>query len=262
MGSDDVSLKVSGNGTDWKEALAVERETGVARFRYGMAHPVSGAPLSNLIFIPGGDGAVSIFRIDAARGQNPRTATISAVPGDVITLSGSVTGQFFDNARTSGVVMVRIWNTSKTASSEPAWVVATRAGSQLRGRDAAGIAGWTNRETVQIGDPVPDVTPTRAIALDISPMLQNVLGVVFPQKGALMKFGSGGAVGMAVSGTAASGSFSGESSLSTGGSNSGIIITSTTTPSPVSVSKLVFVREDDGGNTLGVTLLTMVGDYI
>jgi hypothetical protein len=69
------------------------------------------------IFTPGGDGQVSIYRIDASRAQNPRTATISSISSDVITLSTTGAGYFFNNAMMHNVSYIRIWNTSKTPTN-------------------------------------------------------------------------------------------------------------------------------------------------
>lgn len=73
-----------------------------------------------IVFTPGGDGVVSIFRIDTTRAQNPRTATISSISTDTITLTTSDAGLMF-GANMAGVSYARIWNTSKTPTGfEPA----------------------------------------------------------------------------------------------------------------------------------------------
>src|SRR5262245_60444 len=66
-----------------------------------------------LIFTPGGDGVVSIYRIDTARVQNPRSAAVAGISGDVITLSTPDAGLFFTQIYMAGVVYARIWNLSK-----------------------------------------------------------------------------------------------------------------------------------------------------
>lgn len=137
-----------------------------------------------LIFTPGGDGVVSIYRIDTARVQNPRTATISSISSDTITLSSAVSGVLF-GALMAGVSYTRIWNTSKTPN-QSAWVKAAPSSSTLQVLNAAAISGWTNGETIQLGDPT-DQTPGRVIALDISPMMQSTLGRVFRQAGVLVR---------------------------------------------------------------------------
>ena len=77
-------------------------------------HGATGAALSQLALNAGGDGISSVYRIDAAREQNPRTAVINVVAGDLITLTTATAGLFFDAERMTGVCYVRIWNTSKT----------------------------------------------------------------------------------------------------------------------------------------------------
>ncbi|MBS0384057.1 MAG: DUF2793 domain-containing protein, partial [Proteobacteria bacterium] len=88
------------------------------------------------IFTPGGDGVVSIYRIDTSRVQNPRTATIAGIAGDIVTLSTGDAGLFFNQSFMAGVSYVRIWNTSKTPN-QPAWVRASGGADQLTVVDAA-----------------------------------------------------------------------------------------------------------------------------
>lgn len=215
-----------------------------------------------LIFTPGGDGVVSIYRIDTARVQNPRTATISSVASDVITLSTADAGLFFNNTMMSGVCYARIWNTSKTPN-QSAWVKASGASNQLTVLDAAAISTWTASETIQIGDPTT-VTPNRVIALDISPMMQTVLGRVFRQKGVLVKAQVEGTVSSAIeiSETGAAGSFSAVRSESTGGSLAGQMTAPCSVASPISDSNLVFIREKTTGSGLGVTILSAMGLWV
>lgn len=201
-----------------------------------------------LIFTPGGDGVVSIYRCDDARAQNPRAASIAAIAGDTITLSTATASLFF-HAFMAGVSYVRIWNTSKTPN-EPAWVKAAPSSTTLQVIDAAAIAGWANGETIQIGDPTT-VTPNRVIALDISPMLQTVLGRVFRQSGVLLKVLVDGLSTQAILETSeagASGSFNGWRSESTGGRLGGQHTQATSVLSPISDSNLVFARETVTGS--------------
>jgi hypothetical protein len=111
----------------------------------------------------------------------------------------------------TGVSYVRIWNTSKTPN-QSAWVQSAPSSTQVRVLDAAAIAGWTNGETIQIGDPT-DQTPGRVIALDISQMMQTVLGRVFRQRGVMLRASIEGVSVQAVLDTTeagVSGSFSGQ----------------------------------------------------
>jgi hypothetical protein len=215
-----------------------------------------------LIFTPGGDGVVSIYRIDTARVQNPRAATISAIATDTITLSSAVSGLFF-GAFMAGVSYARIWNTSKTPN-QSAWVKAAPSSTTLQVIDAAAIASWTSSETIQLGDPT-SVTPGRVLALDISPMMQTVLGRVFRQAGVLLKGLSEGLSTQAVIDTTeagVSGSFSGLRSESGGSRLGGQYTQMTSVQSPVSNSNLVFMRETVTGTGLGVTSLTVAGVWV
>jgi hypothetical protein len=216
-----------------------------------------------LIFTPGGDGVVSIYRIDTARVQNPRAATISSIAGDVITLGAAEAGLFFTQSYMAGVAYARIWNISKTPN-QPAWVKASPAADQLQVLDAAAIAGWSSSETIQIGDPT-DQTPGRVIALDISPMMQTVLGRVFRQKGVLLKAlveGVGVQAVLDTTETGLSGSFSGMRSESSGSRLSGQYTQFCSVQSPASESNLLFVREAATGAGMSIALLSTVGLWV
>jgi hypothetical protein len=215
-----------------------------------------------LIFTPGGDGVVSIYRIDGTRAQNPRTATISAVSADTITLSTATSALIF-GAFMAGVSYARIWNTSKTPN-QSAWVKAAPSSTTLQVLDAAAISTWTSSETIQLGDPT-GVTPGRVIALDISQMMQAVLGRVFRQSGVLLKGLIEGLSTQAIIDTTEagiSGSFTGLRSES-GGSRLGAQYPQmTSVQSPVSDSNLVFLRETVTGSGLGVTSVTVAGVWV
>ncbi|MBK8545651.1 MAG: hypothetical protein IPL62_20265 [Caulobacteraceae bacterium] len=183
--------------------------------------------------------------------QNPRTASISAVATDTITLSTAVSGLFF-GAFMAGVSYARIWNTSKTPN-QSAWVKAAPSSTTLQVIDAAAIASWTSSETIQLGDPT-SVTPGRVLALDISPMMQTVLGRVFRQAGVLLKGLSEGLSTQAVIDTTeagVSGSFSGLRSESGGSRLGGQYTQMTSVQSPVSNSNLVFCAGDSDGQRYG-----------
>jgi hypothetical protein len=246
-GDDDLHVKVSVDGSAWTDALVVDRTTGITKVQ-GLADAATGVPMSSLVFTPGGEGVTSIYRIDASSAQNPRTATISAIAADIVTLTAAVAETIFKNGSMTGVSYVRIWNTSK-APNQPAWVKAQPGADQLQVLDAAAIAGWANGETIQLGDPT-GVTPNRVIAFDISPMMQNVLGAVFLQKGIMVKAGiltttAGDKID--ISGSGVSGSFVNAAQAQTGTSaqalGDGVTIIPCTVPSPVSNSNLVFMRE-------------------
>ena len=163
----------------------------------------------------------------------------------------------------TNVCYLRIWNTSKTPE-ESAWVRAIPANNQLQVLDSADLSGWTSGETVQVGDPT-SITPNRCIALDISPMLQNVLGAVFPQKGIVCKSGfgpqTGFSQGLNISPSGAGGSFVGINSATDGSWASGLILIPCTELSPISNSNLVFVREQDTGGQMGISLISSMAVF-
>jgi hypothetical protein len=224
---------------------------------------IAGDGERRLIFTPGGDGVVSIYRIDTARVQNPRTALISGVAGDVITLTTADAGLFFSQSFMAGVAYARIWNTTKDPD-QSAWVKAQPANNQLQVLNAAGIAGWSNGDTIQIGDPTTE-TPGRVIALDISPMMQAVLGRVFRQKGVLLKMLVEGLSVQAILDTTeagAAGSFGGIRSESSGARLSGQQTQMCSVQSPISNSNLIFLRETVAGSAMGITGLWTVGLWV
>lgn len=263
-GDDHFRVKVSADGSTWKEAIDVDPATGKYSSPSGRIHAATGKDIADFVFTPGGDGQVSFYRMDrTSRFKNPRTAVVSSVSGDTITLTTASADLFF-NAIMAGVSYVRIWNVSKTPNHS-AWVKAIPNTSNLQVLSASDISGWANGETVQIGDPT-SVTPNRVIAIDISQMLQNVLGAVFPQKAVLMKLSIGAAGssgGLGASPTGASGSFIGLSMPTDGATVGGQIIVPCSVLSPVSNSNLVFLREDvvtDG--TLGITLASSSAVFV
>lgn len=266
-GDDDWHVKVSADGSNWNEALIADRGTGAVRFPAGIEHALSRKPVSGLIFTSGGDGQVSIFRNDRVRSQDPRTAVILSVVGDVITLTSNDANLFFWSIMRD-VSYIRIWNTSKSPV-QSAWVKWDTAANQLQVTDSAHVAGWTNGETIQLGDIVGEpgvpVGFTRGYAIDISPMMQNMVGAVFPQSGLLVKvisFGVSARVGISFSANGTSGSYVGGNSLSDGSVN----VTMHTVPcnelSPISNSNLLILREDGvGPDSLSISGVSVMGVY-
>jgi|FEC22Drversion2_1045045.scaffolds.fasta_scaffold00075_97 hypothetical protein len=229
-------------GEGWRAWVADEARNYV--LSAGAWLPLARAGAVGLLFTPG--TATSIYRIDTSSGQNPRTALVQSISGDTITLTTSVASQFFTSAFMTDVSYVRIWNTTKDPI-QPAWVRAQPAADQLRVLSAASIAGWTNGETIQIGDPVT-VTPNRCIALDISPMMQANLGHVFPQAGIVVKASIVAATAndtIDVSPNGATGTFvkAARCYVAGGTGENATTVISCTEPSPVSNSNLVFIRE-------------------
>jgi hypothetical protein len=212
-----------------------------------------------LLYTPGGDGVVSIYRIETTRVQNPRTAAISSISGDTITLTTSDAGLFFNNALMANVSYARIWNTTKNPD-QPAWVKAQPAANQLQVVSAASLSGWTAGETIQIGDPT-DQTPNRCIALDVSPMMQTVLGRVFRQSGVLAKVQAQGAGVQAqsdLSEAGVTGSFQTIKSFTDGTLNVAQMIIPCSQLSPISNSNLVFFRESVTGAAMAVASASVV----
>jgi hypothetical protein len=85
---------------------------------------------------------------------------------------------------------------------------------------------------------------------------------VFAQSGIVLKGAASGttAVGLFVSATGTSGSFSGINSATSGALSNETVIVPSSVASPVSAANLLFLREDgDMGTALGVCLLSVVG---
>jgi hypothetical protein len=253
-GDDDWHVKVSPDGANWVEALKIDSGDGSASIN-ALRHLPTGSDLSSILFTPGGDGIVSIYRVNPECGQNPRSAAIASVTSDIITLTTSDAALFFD-AIMENVSYLRIWNLSKSPE-ESAWVKASPGTDQLQVLDAANIAAWEAGDTIQAGDPT-SITPGRCITLDISPMLVNLFGQAFRQRGIVVKAnilaGTGGSEGdtIAISPTGSGGSFVGASSLP---SSSGVTIIACTELSPLSNSNLVRIRETISG-TAGIRLVS------
>ena len=182
----------------------------------------------------------------------------------MITITTADAGLIFDQTRMAGVCYARIWNTSKSPA-QSAWVKARPSTTTLQVLDASAIATWSNGETIQLGDPT-DITPNRFVALDISPMLQAVLGRVFPQKGVLARIaiqgGGGTQATLALSPTGMTGAGAPTRSESTGGMLNGNVIIPTSVLSPVSNSNLVFVQETATGTGLGTANILVAGVWV
>lgn len=123
------------------------------------------------------------------------------------------------------------------------------------------MSGWTNGETIQLGDPT-GVTPNRVIALDISPMLQAVLGRVFRQSGVLTKMlvsGSGAQTQLDISEAGVSGAFQSTKSFTDASVNLAQNVVRCSQLSPISNSNLVFVRETATGSTMAIAGVSVLG---
>lgn len=96
--------------------------------------------------------------------STPRTAVVSAVAGDVITLTANVSYYFWWLDMDSNVYL-KIANTTK-APSEYAWVKARPAANQLQVTVAADIAGWVPNDVISTAE---DGAASVYVELDISP---------------------------------------------------------------------------------------------
>ena len=254
-GDDDFHLKVSPDGADWTEALRVDRVSGETAFQ-GLRHARAGnAPANTILFTPGGDGVISIYRIDTDSPQNPRSATIAGISGDSITLTTPVADTIF-GLLMGGVSLARIWNISRSPDGHSAWVKDKPDASTLQVHSAADLAGWLPGDTIQLGDPV-SITPNRCITLDISPMLVNLFGQAFRQTGVIVKSGISSADPAditALSATGAGGSFI---NAAAGTPSSGVTLAPCTELSPISNSNLLRLRETISA-TAGIRLVSVL----
>ena len=249
-GDDDWHVKVSPDGSSWKEALVADSNSGEIAVQGLKAIQANYARASSIIFTPGGDGVVSIYRVDTRSGENPRTATIAGISGDEITLTDTVANTIFSTYMT-GVSCARIWNTTQSA-----WVEAYISSNVIRVTNAADLSGWQAGDTIQIGDPLT-ITPNRCITLDISPMLTNLFGQPFRQTGIVVKAAivagsatQGDAIGLTPTG--AGGSFA---TAAAHGAGDGSTLIPCTDLSPISNSNLVRVRESLAA-TAGIRLMS------
>jgi len=96
---------------------------------------------------------------------SPRTATISGVAGDTITLTGNHAYRFF-HTQMAGNVYLKIANSSKNPV-EYAWVKDKPANNKLQVTDSGDISGWSNGDTITTETQGND----KIVELDISPLV-------------------------------------------------------------------------------------------
>lgn len=182
---------------------------------------------------------------DLTSSSTPRTYTVSAVAGTLVTITTSDVASFFHSSMRDSM-MVRIWNTSKSPA-EPAWVNWDNASDQFSVHDAADVASWTTGDTLRLGDPNPTGTNNLdMVAIDISNYLLNNYGLIFPQAGLnfyVQSIGVGGRIGMGFSGTGSAGSAYDGFSNDDGSAQGCFINVFTPILSPISNSNLIFLRE-------------------
>lgn len=260
VGDDDFLFKVSADGANWNDALRIDRATGRMDASAGLA--VAGVPASTMMLTPGGDGEVSIWRIDTPHGANPRTATLASVSGNLLNLSEAIASEFF-HSHMEGVSLVRIWNLTRSPIA-PAWIEARPGSAQLRVTDMADITGWQPGDTLQLGDPA-SVTPGNVIAMDISPMMQAVLGRVFAQSAIMVRpiltgATQGDQITMTPSGVSGSHITCARTYIAGLPAGDGVTIVPCTVPSPVSDSNLVLLREWIG-STASLSILSCLAVF-
>lgn len=271
-GNDNWSVKVSEDGTTFRNALIADNKTGLISMPAGLKHAASGAIMSSFIQTPGSDGETTLWRFDAPRAGTPRNATISGISGDLITLATPVADQFFTNNAMENVSYLRIWNQSKTPE-QSAWLVRRGTTSQLFVLNSNDISNWRAGEIIRLGEPGP-APFSQTVAIDISQMLQNRVGAIFRQNAMFVNMiiavdGSGGIQGqIGATPTGAVGSFAnifaGENGTGNfGGIASAGVIIPCSEVSPISDSNLLFVREvDDGTASLRVGGITCAGVFV
>lgn len=241
IGSDDLAVKVSPDGTNFKTALSIDRTNGGLKSHGGLIDPNMG--LRALTLIPA--VVKDIWRSDMDSPATPRTYVIAGVSGDSVTLTTNDVEQIYNQAL-RGVSKVRIWNVSKTPA-QAAWVKWNSSANIFNVHQASDVASWKAGEILRLGDPNPTSTNTLGmIALDISDYLFNSFGVVFPQRGLKLSVavqGVGGWVSLDCSGNGAVGTTLGSSSNSDGSRQSAFADIFTPVLSPISNSNLLFLRE-------------------
>ena len=254
-GSDDFAIKVSPDGTTFHTAAVMDKDNGTMAVQSLASLKANAAPVSSMLFTPGGDGVVSIYRTNGVSGAPARIAAISGLSGDTLTLSSPDAALFIED-NMEGVSYVRIWNTSK-ATPQSAWLIAKLSADQLQVTDPADISGWSATETIQVGDPAGYGFGGNIVTLDISPMQINLFGQAFRQTGVMCKAALlSGTVGDKIAVTPNGGPgtlyFCAQE-----GVRVGTTISPTTELSPISNSNLIGIDESIA-STAGVRFVSIV----
>jgi len=116
------------------------------------------------VFVPLGT-SICIYRATNVS-SSPRTATVSSVTDNVITLTANEAYRFW-NAAMNGYVYLKIANTTKEPV-EYAWVSGTTAVNKLTVTDADDISGWALNDVISTAE---DGAASAYIELDISPSI-------------------------------------------------------------------------------------------
>jgi hypothetical protein len=186
MGGRDFRIKTSADGNVWQEVMIADSATGIARFPSGISHAGTGKKQSGLIFLPVAPSDATIFQPVLAS----TAVTIVSVAGNLLNLNANAAAGLFSSSL-RGMAMIRIWNTTRSPA-QPAWVKWDTATDQVQVSDPAQIKQWAKGDTIQIADPVK-----KTVAIDISPLMQKLLGSVFAQDGVLLNAGTSGELTLA-----------------------------------------------------------------
>lgn len=252
-GTDDLVIKVSADGNNFKTALSADRATGGVKLPGGLIDPST--DIRTLTLLPA--VVKDIWRSDMDALPTPRTYVVAGVSGNAVTITTNEVEQMF-NIGMRDASMVRIWNTSKSPA-QSAWINWNAAANVFLVHQAANVVGWVAGDQLRFGDPSPTGTNgLQMVALDLSNYLLNAFGRVFPQRGLKMALAVGGIGGRAsidCSGTGAVGSAFGVGSDSDGNRQGCFVDVFTNTLSPISNSNLLFVRESISGSATGVAAI-------
>ena len=256
-GDDNFHLKIGPDGNSFKESIVIDRNDGKVAFPESMKRAQSGNPLLGFLPTTGGVGIDPVYRIDTIKDENPRSALILSVSLDVITLTTTDAGLFFHDIQINGVVYVRIRNTSKSPE-EPAWVKVSLANNQLTGTDA-------NQQYFRLVqrrcDPDRRPVEPQAAAGHRAGYQRDADCAVWrglPASGRFSELGASGFAALTkvdISPTGDSGTFLAVSSFTDGSMQTGQAMIPCSNKSPISNSKLVYLRETDAGaDTIGIGL--------
>lgn len=173
----DFQIKTSADGDQWHDALVADNASGSVRFPGGIANAATGKKQSGLIFVPATEMEATIYQ--TAGSQNPTTAKLASVASDILTFTTDAVSAFFGSPM-RGMAMIRIWNVTRSPA-QSAWAEWDTTLNGLQVSSADHVRQWSAGDTIQIVDPVK-----KNIAVDISPMMQKLLGGVFMQDGLLL----------------------------------------------------------------------------
>lgn len=185
----EFRIKTSADGVQWHDVMVADSSTGAARFPSGIIHAATGKRQSGLMLLPGAPMGTAIFQ---PRSQGTGAAKLASIGADIVTFTTNAAGEFFSPAM-RGRSMVRIWNVTKTPA-QSAFAKWDSAANQLQVSSAGDVAAWSAGDTIQLGDPLASL-----IAVDVSPVMQNILGSAFGQDALLLDTGDGGNITLACS---------------------------------------------------------------